>query len=348
MAVDTSAKGGVIISVRPRVRSRKWTWERVLPLLLLTPSMLAVAIFVYTFIGVTFYASLSNWDSIKPDFSYKGFSVYLKLFQNIRFQHDLRNTLIFTTLFLVGSVALGLILALSLDRGVRGLPFFRNVFLFPMAVSFVVAGVAWQWVFNPASGINQLINKAGINRLLEQMGYGPFAPNWIADPTVAFALNSYLERLSPVFEPLRVKVGLPLALIPVVIAAAWQLSGFAMAMFLAGLGTIPDELREAARIDGASEIQIYRHIIVPLLRPMTISSLIILGHISLKIFDLIYAMTGSGPGFATDVPGIFVFETTFKALKYNTGAAAAVVMLIMVAAVIVPYLVGNYRERRAS
>lgn len=348
MDKENLAKGDVIISVQPKVKSRKWTVERMLPLLLVTPSILAVAIFVYTFVGATFYTSLSNWEGIKPDLSYKGFSVYLKLFQNIRFQHDLRNTLIFTTLFLVGSVALGLILAILLDKVVKGLSFFRSVFLFPMAVSFVVAGVTWQWVFNPSSGINQLITKVGINRLLEQMGYGPFAPKWIADPTVAFALNKWLGQLIPALGALRVKLGLPMALIPVVIAAVWQLSGFAMAMILAGMGTITNEVREAARIDGASEIQIYRHIIVPLVRPMIISSLIILGYISLKIFDLIYAMTGSGPGFATDVPGIFVYETTFKALKYNTGGAASIAMLIMVAAVIVPYLISNTRERRAS
>jgi glucose/mannose transport system permease protein len=135
-----------------------------------------------------------------------------------------------------------------------------------------------------------------------------------------------------------------MALLPVMIAATWQLSGFAMAMYLAGLGTISNDIREAASLDGASTWQIYRHIIIPLLRPITVSTLIILGHVSLKIFDLIYAMSGSGPGFATDVPGIFVFEQTFRATRYNLGAAASIVMLLLVSLVIVPYLARTLKE----
>jgi glucose/mannose transport system permease protein len=134
------------------------------------------------------------------------------------------------------------------------------------------------------------------------------------------------------------------ALIPIIIAAAWQLTGYTMAMYLAGLRGIPEELREAARVDGASEFQIYRHIIMPLLRPITFSALIVLGHISLKIFDLIYAMTGKGPGFVTDVPGIFMFETTFQGNHYAQGAAISIIMLLMVALVIIPYLVYSFKE----
>jgi glucose/mannose transport system permease protein len=133
-------------------------------------------------------------------------------------------------------------------------------------------------------------------------------------------------------------------MIPVVIAAAWQLSGFAMAMYLAGLGTISHDIREAAQLDGASSWRIYRDIVIPLLRPITISILIILGHVSLKIFDLIFAMSGSGPGFATDVPGIFVYEQTFRATRYNLGAAASIVMLLLVSIVIVPYLARTLKE----
>jgi glucose/mannose transport system permease protein len=117
------------------------------------------------------------------------------------------------------------------------------------------------------------------------------------------------------------------------------------AMYIAGMATISPELREAARIDGANEFQIYTNVIMPLLRPVTVSTAIILGHVSLKIFDLVFAMTGSGPGFATDVPGIFVFDQTFKATKYNLGAAASVVMLFLVSMIIVPYLWSNLRKR---
>jgi glucose/mannose transport system permease protein len=142
----------------------------------------------------------------------------------------------------------------------------------------------------------------------------------------------------------KAQIGIPIALIPVIIAAVWQLSGFAMAMYLAGLGTISHDIREAAALDGASTWQTYRHIIIPLLRPITISTLVILGHISLKIFDLVFAMSGKGPGFATDVPGIYVYEQTFGATRYNLGAAASIFMLILVCCVMVPYLARSLRD----
>jgi glucose/mannose transport system permease protein len=130
----------------------------------------------------------------------------------------------------------------------------------------------------------------------------------------------------------------------VTIAAAWQLSGFAMAMYLAGLGTIPAELKEASALDGATAWQTYRRIVIPMLKPITISVLVILTHVSLKIFDLVFAMVGKGPGFATDVPGIYVFDKMFGAQQYNLGSAASIAMLAGVAIVIVPYLARQLKE----
>ena len=161
---------------------------------------------------------------------------------------------------------------------------------------------------------------------------------------MVWRVNGALEKVFPWADALSVKLGIPLALIPIVIAATWQLSGFAMAMYLAGLGTIPGEVKEAALIDGASDWRAYRDIIIPLLKPITISTMIILGHVSLKIFDLIYAMSGKGPGFATDVPGIFVYDKMFGAQQYNLGSAASIVMLVLVSIVIVPYLWRQLKE----
>lgn len=336
-----------LLAGSPRARAGRLTWDRIGPWLLLSPTVVSVVAFVYGFIATTFYTSLSHWSSLRPNLAYKGFSVYLDLFSNLRFQIDLRNIVIFTALFLALATFVGLVLALLLDQGVRGASFFRNLFLFPMAVSFVVAGVAWQWVFNPAAGINQLIARSGFDTLLRWVGLDPMNFQWIADPRILGSITPWLRQHVPGLENLRLQLGLPVAIIPVVFAASWQLSGFAMAMYLAGLSTIPSELREAAAIDGASRVQTYRYIILPALRPFTVSTLIVLTYMSLKSFDLVYAMTGSGPGFATDVPGIFVFETTFKALRYNLGAAAAMVMLAMVAVVVVPYLVRQSREGRA-
>lgn len=292
--------------------------ESRLPVLLLAPSVIAVSIFVYGFIGWTFYISLTRWNDVLPDYTFVGFRNYIGLFQTPRFQADIRNTFVFTTLFLLGAIVVGFFAALLLDQRVKGEAFFRSVFLFPMAISFIVTGIAWQWLFNP---------QTGINLLLKAIGYPGPVPRWFTDPTILFGVKVGA-----------IQVGIPVALIPVVIAATWQLSGFTMAMYLAGLRGIPEELREAARVDGASEWQIYRYVVLPLLRPVTLSALIVLGHISLKIFDLTVAMTGSGPGFATDMPAYFMFETTFRGNHFAQGAAIATLMLITVAALIIPYL----------
>jgi glucose/mannose transport system permease protein len=287
---------------------------------------------------MTVWISMSNWDSARMDLSriQPALAVYDRLFNMSRFQIDLRNTFIFTVLFLLLSVGLGLVLALLLDQHIPAGAFFRNVFLFPYALSFIVTGVSWRWIFNPDSGVNLLLDHLGLNWLLGQFGLGPFHPTWLTNPNVIGDI--------PLGDFVRIQVGFPMALFPVIIAATWQLSGFAMAMYLAGLGTISNDLREAAQLDGASTWGIYRDVIIPLLRPITISTLIILGHVSLKIFDLIYAMSGSGPGFATDVPGIFVFEQTFRATRYNLGAAASIIMLLLVSIVIVPYLARSMKE----
>ena len=316
--------------------------DRLIGPLLLSPSVIALAIFVYGFIGMTVWISMSNWDSARMDLSLSEpwWKVYDALFNMTRFQINIRNALIFTIFFLVLAVGFGLIFAILLDQHIPGNALFRNVFLFPYALSFVVTGVAWRWIFNPQTGLNVLIENLGINWVLGKLGMDPFAPAWITDPRVIGDLAAVI----PLPDVVKAQLGFPMAMLPVIIAAVWQLSGFAMAMYLSGLAAISDDVREAAAIDGASTFQTYRDVIIPLLKPITISCLIILGHVSLKIFDLVYAMSGRGPGYATEVPGIFMFDKTFSVLEYNTGAAAAVVMLFMVCLVIVPYLARSMKE----
>lgn len=306
--------------------------------LILSPSLIAVFIFVYGFIGMTIWVSISNWRSPERDLSLIEplWSTYQRLFQTTRFQIDIRNTIVFTIFFLVFSVGVGLLLAIVLDQALPARALIRNIFLFPYALSFVVTGVAWRWIFNPDAGINLLFEYVGINWLLGQFGAGPIRQSWLTNPEVLGNI--------PVPSAIKAEIGLPIAMFPIIIAAVWQLSGFAMAMYLAGLGTISNDIREAASLDGASTWQTYRHIIIPLLKPITISTMVILGHISLKIFDLIFAMSGKGPGFATDVPGIFVYETTFSATRYNLGAAASIVMLVLVSLVMIPYLTRSMKD----
>ncbi|CDQ38434.1 MULTISPECIES: carbohydrate ABC transporter permease [Virgibacillus] len=295
---------------RKRFSKDQWT-----AIAFLIPSLILIFIFVYGFIGWTGYVSVSNYNSLVPDFSFAGLKNYLYLFNDFRFQADLRNTLFFTVLFIGLVIVLGIGIAILIDQKLKGESIFRNIFLFPMALSFVVTGVVWQWLLNPSTGFNQFLKVFGIQ------------PKWYTDTNILAG-----------FEWGSIEFGLPVAIIAVVIAAVWQMTGFSLAMYLAGLRGIPDELREAARMDGASEFQIYRKIVLPMLLPITMSVVIIMAHISLKIFDLIYAMTGPGANFVTDVPGVYMFETTFRGNYYANGAAIAIIMLLLVAVFIVPYL----------
>ncbi|RXY99002.1 carbohydrate ABC transporter permease [Fictibacillus sp. S7] len=299
-------------------KGKKWNVDQWLSFAFILPSIIAVAVFVYGFIAWSGYVSLSNWNSLVPDLSFAGLKNYLFLFKDFRFQADLRNTLFFTLFFILAVLFMGLLLAVFLDQKIRGESLFRNIFFFPMALSFIVTGVIWQWLLNPATGVNLFLKKFGLDSL------------WYTSVTVI-----------PGIQWSKIQFGIPIAVIAVVIAAAWQMTGFSVAMYLAGLRAIPEEIREAARMDGATEFQIYRKIIFPMVAPITVSVVIIMAHISLKIFDLIYAMTGPGANFVTDVPGVYMFETTFRGNYYANGAAISIIMLLSVAIFIVPYLISS-------
>jgi len=293
-----------------QIKGDKWT-----PILFITPSIVAVGIFIYGFIGWTGFISFTKWNDVLPDYTLVGFENYRKLFANMRFQIDLNNTLVFTVIFVTSCLVIGLLLAVLVDQRIKGEGIFRNLFLLPMAVSFIVSGVIWHWLFNPGSiqmgniGVNQLFEKVGLNFLI---------CGWYTDPNIGIKA--------------------------VAIAAIWQFSGYTMALYLAGLRGIPLELREAASIDGANQFQIFYHIILPFLRPITFGAIIILGHISLKIFDLIVAMTGSGPAFSCDVPAFFMYDTTFRGNHFAQGASIAIVLLLLVSLLIIPYLVSTFRK----
>jgi len=289
--------------------------DRLLAIVLISPSVLAIAIFVYGFIAWTARASVSAWEGLNPDYTFVGFSNFATLFHDPRFRIDMRNTAIFTVLFLAACLAIGLLLATLLDQRIRGEGLFRNIYLFPMAISFVVTGVVWRWLLNPAMTVERL---SGINLLFHQVGLDFLISKWYTHPKLGIAA--------------------------IVIPATWQMSGFTMALFLAGLRSIPEELREAARVDGANEAQIYRHIVLPMLQSVTLSAVIILGHTSLKIFDLVMAITQEGgQGYSADVPALNMYYTTFRALRFGRGAAIAIIILLTVAILVVPYLVYTMR-----
>lgn len=292
------------------MQNRKEKWQA---FLLVSPSILLVGIFVYGFIGWTTRVSFTKWKGMLPDYTWAGLSNYVNLFTTDgRFKIDIRNTIIFTVLFVVGALLLGLIMALLLDQGLRGEGFFRSLYLFPMAISYIVTGVAWRWLMNSATGSRM----TGLNLLFTKLGMPFMVSNYTNTPGWGIAY--------------------------VAIPAIWQLSGYCMALYLAGLRAIPDELREAARVDGASEFEVFRYIILPLLRPVTLSAMIILGHMSLKTFDLIIATVGKQ--YPTDMPSVYMWQATFDAHTYGKGAAISVLLLISVAVLIIPYLVITLRS----
>lgn len=279
------------------------------------PSILAVMVFVYGFIGWTARVSVSAWKGLLPDYTFVGADNFVGLASDPRFHIDVRNTAIFTVVFILGCLAIGLGLAILLDKGVRAEGFYRSLFLFPMAISFIVTGVVWRWLMNPAQG-DRL---SGLNLLFDKVGLDFLINKWYATPTWGIAA--------------------------VAIPAVWQMSGYTMALYLAGLRAVPESLREAARVDGASELQLYRRVIMPLLWPVTLSAVIILGHISLKIFDLIIALAGKQV--ALDVPATYMWTTTFDGFFFGRGAAIGMVLLVSVAILVVPYLWFTLRQDRA-
>ncbi|MBN1221424.1 MAG: sugar ABC transporter permease, partial [Anaerolineae bacterium] len=222
--------------------------------------------------------------------------------------------------------------------------FFRNLYLFPMAISFIVTGLAWRWMFT--SG-DPNVGSTGINLLFEHLGLGFFKPNWASDVVFHLPAESGLGQflsgigLGWITSP---RLGVSLGVLTLVVAAIWQMSGYTMALYLAGLRGIPEDLREAARVDGANEWQVYWNVIIPLLKPITLSVIIILAHSSLKIYDLVIAMGGQGPGFVKDMPAVNMWDTTFGQSRFAQGAAIGMVLLMLSSLLIIPYLTFSLRQ----
>ena len=301
-----------------RVR-RTRGWRRVRSwgpgLLLVLPSLLVLAVFVYGFIGWNVVVSFTRWRGLRPNYDLVGAQNYRDLWADQRFQLDLRNLLVFTVVFIVGSLLLGLFMALLLDKGVRGEGFFRTVYLLPMAISFIATAIIWRWLLDNGTGEST----AGINKLFANLGLDFLRSDWHKTPS-------------------------SLAIAAVALPAGWALAGYVMSLFLAGLRGVPDELREAARVDGASEPKVFWFVVRPMLLPVLMSAIVILAHISLKTFDLFYAMDQKN--LKIDTPALYMWFTTFDGGFYARGAAIATLLLIGVAIVIVPYVWYSVRAER--
>jgi glucose/mannose transport system permease protein len=280
-----------------------------LPRLALLPSVAALLVFVYGFIVFTIYLSFTN-SRMLPVYEWMGFGNYVTLFQLPAWSTALQNLAIFGSLYIALCIVIGATLAVLLDQRIRAEGFLRAVYLYPMALSFIVTGTAWKWLLDPGIGLEQVAHVAG---------WDSFTFRWIKDREMA--------------------------IYTVAIAAVWQTSGFVMAIFLAGLRGISDEIVKAARIDGATGFRLYWHIILPQLRPALLSAIVILLHMAIKACDLVIAMTGGGPGRATELPATFMYSYTFTRNQMGIGASSAVIMLLTIAAIMIPYLYSELRER---
>jgi glucose/mannose transport system permease protein len=370
------------------MRWRKHT-NRIIGFLVVLPSIVLVAIFVYGFIGRTLWASLTNWGkdpsqalALNPVTRFVGLENYRELFTGVidgRFRQNMVSTVFFTLFFIAGCLLLGLVLAVLIDHKPRGEGIFRGIFLFPFALSFVVTGTIWRWLLQPGGGVNVLPTLVGrppaqFAWLTSKQQVWRF--DWNELPVIvallagaallviavraqragrrrravvvaafAAAAIGWALFVGPAWKPLPFPElhGFNLAFVGIILAAVWQMAGYTMALYLAGLTGIPEELREAAVVEGASDWQLYSRIILPLMAPITLSAMIILGHISLKIFDLVFAMAGPDNAM-TDVPALLMFITTFRGNQFAKGAAIGMILLLLVALIIVPYLRSQLKE----
>ena len=274
---------------------------RALPVLVLAPSLAASFVYVFVFTGWTLYISLSN-STLLPTYAFVGLAHYRALWLNHRWNIAYDNLFVFSLFYVAGAMAIGLLLAILIDQRVRGEAIWRTIFLYPLAVSFIVTGTVWGWLYNPTSGIEFL---------MRSLGWSSFH----------FALTT--DRTYAIYA--------------IVLTGIWQSSGFAMALFLAGLRSVDPDLVKAARIDGAGPVRIYRKVILPTIAPLFVAVLVVLLQFAIKTFDLAIALTKGGPGIATTFPAIYVYDLMFQRGEIAEGAAAAIMILVALGLVLVPY-----------
>ena len=290
-----------------RERASRW-----LPILVLAPSLAASFLYVFVFTGWTLYISLSD-SSLLPSYGWVGLENYADLWASRRWNVAYRNLFLFSAFYVVGSIVIGLLLAILIDQRIRGEAAWRTIFLYPLAVSFIVTGTVWGWLYNPTAGIEFLVRGLG----------------W---ENFEFALTTSRDY----------------AIYAIVITGIWQSSGFAMALFLAGLRSVDQDLIKAAQIDGASPFRIYRRVVLPNIAPIFIAVAVIMLQFAIKTFDLVIALTAGGPGISTTFPAIYVYDLMFQRGQIAQGAAAAIMMLVALAVVLVPYTLWLVWRRRGE
>lgn len=285
------------------------SFEDLLPRVVVAPAFVLGFAFIY---GLMLWNGVLSMTASRmlPNYEFVGFAQYAKLWEMDRWWVALKNLAIFGIGYVGGSMAIGVFLAVLLDQKIRAEGALRTIYLYPMALSFVVTGTAWKWILNPSMGLE---------KLMHDWGWTSFHFDWLVNTDTAIYC--------------------------VVIAGIWQSAGFAMALFLAGLRGVDDSIIKAAQVDGASLPRIYWRIVLPVLRPVFFSTLMVLSHLAIKSFDLVMALTSGGPGYSTDVPATFMYTMSFSRGQIGLGAASAMMMLATVAAIVIPYLYSELRSK---
>ncbi|MDE1954045.1 MAG: sugar ABC transporter permease [Betaproteobacteria bacterium] len=280
----------------------------ILPKLMLSPSVLLVLACVYGFIAYTVYLSFTA-SQMLPNYEWVGMTNYTILLGLQNWWISVNNLWIFALLYIVVCMALGLFLAILIDQKIRAESMFRSIFLYPMALSFIVVGTAWKWLFDPGVGFQHVVR---------MLGWSDFTLRWVTESHMAIYC--------------------------IVVAAIWQATGFIMAMFIAGLRGIDTEPVNAARIDGARTWQIYVHVIIPQLAPVFASAFVVLVTMAIKSYDLVVALTSGGPANGSWLPSVFMYQYTFTRSEMGVGSASSVLMLLAVGLFVLPYLVSEVRR----
>ncbi|KAB2704683.1 MULTISPECIES: carbohydrate ABC transporter permease [Brucella] len=273
-----------------------------------------IATVLVVFIGCTLWTVVYSFTSSKslPMLNFVGFDQYTRLFSATRWHVSVRNLAIYGVLCMGFSLVAGFVLAALMDQKIRFENTFRTIFLYPYALSFIVTGLVWQWIFNPQLGLEKVIRDIGFDN---------------------FQMAILSSRTYVIYA--------------IVIAGLWQMTGLVMVLMLAGLRNVDDEIWKAARVDGIPKWKAYLFIILPMMRPVLVTTIVLIATGIVKLYDLVVAMTNGGPGIASEVPAKYVYDFMFGWANLGQGLAASTVMLTTVLIILVPWTMLEYSRRKA-
>jgi len=265
------------------------------------------------FVGCTIWTVVYSFTNSKllPRLDFVGLDQYERLWSQNRWLISIENLAIYGLLSMIFSLTIGFFLAALLDQKIRFENTFRSIFLFPFALSFIVTGLVWQWILNPEFGVQNIIRELGFE-------------NFVFDPLYNADIVIY----------------------GVLIAGLWQGTGLIMCLMLAGLRGIDEDIWKAARVDGIPMWKTYLFIVIPMMRPVFITTLVIIASGIVKVYDLVVAQTNGGPGIASEVPAKYVYDYMFQNQNLGQGFAASTMMLLSVLVIVVPWAILEFREQK--